>query len=1249
MQEKMLPTQLQQYVHLSRYARWLEDKNRRETWEETVSRYTSFFAARFPELYPADRINKSIRTLRTMPSMRALMTAGPALERDEMAGFNPVSGHTRVVTREFGNVPISSLAGSTATVLNKDGRWAEAEFRSYGEQPMKRVTLRRNSNSVVTVDCTGNHRWILSNGEVTNTDGLTPGATIPHAAAPKPSEDADYILGVRHGIVYGDGSATRSHGRVKGYHLRLCGPSRELLRYFDGYPTCYPPSAGGDPIVMLYDTFAATHDLKNLPAPGETESYLLGFVRGWLAADGSVGASSQVTLATTGGGIEWLRNHGERLGFIVQHVVETPSETNYGRRKQPSYIAHLHRHGLVQEDFLCSWKAVNFRSLTSMYKVVSVESLGVSAEVFCAEVPDTNTFVIEGGIVTGNCSYVAIDHVRAFDEILYILMCGTGVGFSVERQFINNLPTVSEDFHQSDTLITVKDSKIGWASAFREMVSMLYAGQVPKWDVSKVRPAGAKLKTFGGRASGPKPLIDLFNFTTALFKKAAGRKLTSVECHDLVCKVADIVVVGGVRRSALISLSNLSDDRMRVAKSGQWWVDNGQRALANNSAAYTEKPDMEIFLEEWLALIQSKSGERGIFNRVAAKKKAAEFNRRDPNHEFGINPCITADMRILTRNGHIPIGSVIGQEIEVWNGWEFSTVTPFSTGVNPVWKVTTSCGAELKVTPYHKFVMADGTRVEAKNLAVGSKLAKHELPRLIRSSSEDRAAYSQGFYAGDGCADNVRSYVYEPKYPCASRLIGEIRDDGDRPRKQWIHGPMQHKTTVPSGTDSRAVEWIAGLFDADGTVVHNPNSVGLQLGSADRRFLNEVRVLLATMGVHSKVTAEGREDRTFAGYKCQPFFRLHVGVSGVETLIDIGVRFSRLVIGDHQPQRDASRYTTIVAIEDLGYEEETFCLTEPKRHSMVVEGVLTAQCGEIILRPSGLCNLTEVVIRAGDTLEDLMDKVEVATIMGTFQSSLTNYRYVRNVWKRNAEEERLLGVSMTGIMDHEVLSKPSDEAAQWLTQLREHSVKTNAKWAKKLGINASVAITTVKPSGTVSQLVDSASGIHPRYSQHYVRTVRADKKDPLAQFMRAEGFPVEDCVMKPDTTDVFAFPVRGPEHAVFRNDMSAIQQLEHYLMFKRFWCEHNPSITVYVRDHEWLAVGDWVYSNFDDVGGVSFLPHTDHVYQQAPYTECSEAEYEALAGKMPTVAWSKLQEFEKEDSTENAQTLACSSGSCELL
>ena len=543
-----------------------------------------------------------------------------------------------------------------------------------------------------------------------------------------------------------------------------------------------------------------------------------------------------------------------------------------------------------------------------------------------------------------NCSYIAVDNVRAFDEILYVLMCGTGVGFSVERQSIQMLPAVSETFHDSTTMITVKDSKIGWASAFRELVTLLYAGQVPQWDVSKVRGAGAKLKTFGGRASGPKPLVDLFKFSIALFKNAAGRKLTSVECHDLVCKIADIVVVGGVRRSALISLSNLSDDRMRVAKSGKWWETEPQRALANNSAAYTERPDMEIFLKEWQSLIESKSGERGIFNRVAAKKKASETGRRNPDFDFGTNPC-----------------------------------------------------------------------------------------------------------------------------------------------------------------------------------------------------------------------------------------------------------------------------------------------------------------AEILLRSAGLCNLTEVIIRAGDTLNDLLDKVEVATIMGTFQSTLSNFRYVRSVWRKNQEEERLLGVSMTGIMDHEILSRATPEAADWLNKLRQHAVNINESWAQTLGINQSVAITTVKPSGTVSQLVDSASGIHPRYSEYYVRTVRADKKDPLAQFMRAEGFPVEDCVMKGDTTDVFSFPVHGPKDGVYRNDMTAVEQLDHYLMFAKNWSEHSVSITVYVRDHEWLAVGDWVYRHFDEACGISFLPHSDHSYQQAPYQETNEAEYQELLAKMPEFNWTGLQEFEKEDTTKHTQTLACSAGSCELV
>ena len=559
-----------------------------------------------------------------------------------------------------------------------------------------------------------------------------------------------------------------------------------------------------------------------------------------------------------------------------------------------------------------------------------------------------------------NCSFIAIDNVRAFDEILYILMCGTGLGFSVERQFIAKLPVIGmtigfdtegkpviesrDQLIPVDHLIVVKDSKGGWATAFKDLLSHLYAGHIPMWDVSNVRRAGEKLKVFGGRASGPQPLLDLFRFTVDTFKAAAGRKLTSVECHDLVCKIADIVVVGGVRRSALISLSNLSDDRMRSAKNGQWWVTEPQRALANNSAAYTERPAMELFMKEWLSLIESKSGERGIFNRQAAINKAIESGRRDHTKVIGVNPC-----------------------------------------------------------------------------------------------------------------------------------------------------------------------------------------------------------------------------------------------------------------------------------------------------------------AEITLRSAGLCNLSEVVIRAEDTLETLCEKVRIATIIGTYQSMLTDFRYVRPLWKKNQEEERLLGVSLTGIMDHPVLSTTSQVAENWLKALKVAALHTNIEWSELLGINQSVAITTVKPSGTVSQLVDSASGIHPRYSKYYIRTVRADKKDPLAKLMREQGFPVEDCVTKPESTDIFSFPVHGPQHAVFRNDRSAIEQLEHYLMFQTYWSEHNVSITVYVKDHEWMGVGDWVYTHFDKLAGVSFLPHSDHSYRQAPYTECSKQEYEALLARMPDFDWLALSNFEKDDSTVNTKELACSAGVCEIL
>ena len=545
-----------------------------------------------------------------------------------------------------------------------------------------------------------------------------------------------------------------------------------------------------------------------------------------------------------------------------------------------------------------------------------------------------------------NCSYLAIDSLRAFDELLYVLMNGTGVGFSVERQYVNHLPIINEEFYDTDTVVMVSDSKLGWAKALRELVYLLAAGQVPKWNLSRIRPAGSPLKTFGGRASGPEPLEDLFHFCVNIFRNAAGRKITSLEAHDICCKIAEVVVVGGVRRSALISLSNTSDDRMRLAKSGRWWESNVQRALANNSACYTEKPDMGIFMEEWKSLYESKSGERGMFNRQAAKTQAAKNGRRDADFEFGTNPC-----------------------------------------------------------------------------------------------------------------------------------------------------------------------------------------------------------------------------------------------------------------------------------------------------------------SEIILRDREFCNLTEIVIRENDTEESLKEKVKVATILGTWQSTLTNFRYLNRKWTENCEEERLLGVSMTGIMDCKLTNGKSTGLAEVLQTLKGIAVDTNNDWAKKLNINSSAAITCVKPSGTVSQLTDTASGIHARHNPHYIRTVRADKKDPLAKMMHEAGFPVEDDVTKPDHTWVFSFPIKGPKNGIYRRDMSAIEHLKLWKIYQDNWCEHKPSITVTVKEDEWMEVGAWVYNNFEYMSGVSFLPYADHSYRQAPYQDCTSAEYLELIKKMPkNVEWTKLSEYESVDMTAGSQELACSAdGGCEVV
>jgi len=546
-----------------------------------------------------------------------------------------------------------------------------------------------------------------------------------------------------------------------------------------------------------------------------------------------------------------------------------------------------------------------------------------------------------------NCSYLPVDDMKSFDEAMFILMCGTGVGFSVERQYVSKLPEVPEKMFDSQTIIAVSDSKEGWAKALRQLISLLYSGEIPKWDMNKIRPAGSRLKVFGGRASGPEPLDQLFRFVTSIFKNASGRKLNSLECHDIMCKIGEVVVVGGVRRSAMISLSNLSDDRMRNAKTGQFWETNPQRSLANNSVAYTEKPDASTFLHEWASLVDSGTGERGMFSRIAAQNHTSKNGRRDPNYEFGTNPC-----------------------------------------------------------------------------------------------------------------------------------------------------------------------------------------------------------------------------------------------------------------------------------------------------------------SEIILRPYQFCNLTEVVVRADDSLVELERKVKLATILGTVQATYTHFPYLRKIWAKNTEEERLLGVSLTGIMDHDILNgiNPLGNLPAALTALKQAAIETNKIWADKLGIPVSTAITCVKPSGTVSQLVDSASGIHPRHNPYYIRRVRGDNKDPITQFMKDMEIPHEPDIMKPDNTTVFSFPVKAPDTAITRHDISATVHLHLWKIYAEFWCEHKPSITVSVKPDEWVTVGSWLYDNFNIASGLSFLPHSDHIYKQAPYEDCTEEEYHNLLKQMPdTIDWSKLSDYEKEDTTKASQSLACTAGVCEIV
>ena len=885
-----------------------------------------------------------------------------------------------------------------------------------------------------------------------------------------------------------------------------------------------------------------------------------------------------------------------------------------------------------------------------------------------------------------NCSYLAIDHPRAFDELMYILMCGTGVGFSVERQDIAKLPIIDESFHDTDTTIIVRDSKIGWAKAFKELITMLYSGNVPQWDVSKVRPAGSKLKTFGGRASGSDPLVDLFRFSVRLFKGAAGRKLSSIECHDLCCKIADIVVVGGVRRSALISLSNLSDDRIRSAKSGQWWMDNPQRALANNSVCYTEKPDFDSFLKEWHSLYDSKSGERGMFSRVAAKNKVAENGRRDPDHNFGTNPCcFTGDMKLLTSSGYKTFSYLDGMDVEIIdkNG-DFSKSSVWCSGQKPTVEVRLHGKDSITCTPDHNFMLNNGKECEAKDLKGKRPMPYFSVKNKFTEYMGD--AFLAGFIQGDGSTGRLKSLNHKGLEVHFGEKDGDIAEMYCQEVGKWYSREAmriaQEYKLSPSCLPERelpkwliegddftynpkvkASEFLGGLYSANGCVIKGHR---VAFKTTCRELSQQLKWLLKELwGIDAYITTNKSKKVTFSNgdYVCKESY--DVNISRYESVVKFAKEIS---FGQAYKRKDLSdliklKAPVVSSVNDFGVQK-IYDFTEPNTHWGVVEGCVVHN-SEIILRPNQFCNLSEVVIREEDTLETLKKKVKMATILGTLQATLTDFKYLRPIWKRNTEEEALLGVSFTGIMDNAFMSGKGDGDAGIaynfcgdedrmisgvLKELKQVAIDTNKEWAEMLGINQAAAITCVKPSGTVSQLVDSSSGIHARFSDHYIRTVRADKRDPLAMMMTDAGFPVEDCVMKGETTQVFSFPIKSPENSVKVSDQTAMEQLEVWKIYQDCWTEHKPSITVYYKDSEFLEIGQWLYNNFDNVSGISFLPYSDHSYQQAPYQPCTEEQYNEAVSCMPKdVDWTKLGEYEKEDNTTSTQTFACTGSVCEIV
>lgn len=923
----------------------------------------------------------------------------------------------------------------------------------------------------------------------------------------------------------------------------------------------------------------------------------------------------------------YARNHGKRLEFYPETV-----------DRYIDYLKTKHTDQFILSELEICRDMIKRQEIMPSMRLFFSAGAAVEAE----------------NAMAFNCKYQAMNSLKSFADLLYSLLCTCGVGISVQKEYVNLLPSVPTVITKTEDSILVEDNRTGWAKAFYEYLDGVFIkGISKKFDTHLVRDKGTPLVISGGYASGPEPLLALRDFIENIVITRVGKQLKPIDCFDIACMTAQCAVQGGVRRAAIITLFDDDDDEMLYAKTKENLLNNTHRYNSNNTMVWSGNPErLDAAFE------QTKiNGEPGFLFKENIVKKMNSLGRYSENG-FGVNPCVTGNTLILTKDGYRPIESVVNKSVEVWNGFEWSTTTPFATGENDIYSIKFSNGMTVKCTPYHKWHTTSGIK-ETKDLNTTDKLIKCDMPVIEFNKSFDIDYYTQGFYSADGNAGYDHSFVYEPKYPCIPRLKGTFTQPDKYKRVRWIHGDLIPKEFVPTGHSIESkLNWFAGLLDGDGNITRNPNSVSIHLSSCNYKFLMKTLLLLNELGCQPKLN--NMQDKCIrqmpdgkggsASYECNACYRLILNAVDVKRLIDLGLKCNRIDLSKEQiPNRNASRFITAISITKTSKTEQTYCMNEPKRHTFIANGVITGNCGEIILKPNQFCNLTEVVLRPYHNLHMDMLKVRYATILGLVQSLLTEYNFISPETHENQENDPIIGVSLTGLCDCPEYSTDKDYASR-MSILKDVALKTTDELWQSIGLkNRPKAITCVKPSGTVSQLVNSASGIHPRYAPYYIRRVLIGSDSHLYEKLANAGVPYLE--FSGIDGRVFEFPMKAPDNSVVIKDVDALSQLSYINTVNNVWCDHNASCTIYVKKDEWESVKNILKGNHSFVS-LSFLPYevsTDTSgFLYLPYEETTEEDYIERKNKEFNIVWENIITDNTEEKTNIVREFACAGGSCSI-